>query len=44
LTKYRQPQLDLNNDPEEMNNLADHPEFESKIDELKNAIQHWMME
>jgi uncharacterized sulfatase len=36
--------FDLKNEPEEMNNLADNPEFEPIIDKLKNAIQHWMNE
>ncbi|WP_372754172.1 sulfatase/phosphatase domain-containing protein [Labilibaculum sp.] len=36
--------FDLNNDPEEMNNLANNPEFNTKINELKSAIQKWMKE
>lgn len=34
--------FDLDNDPEEMNNLATNPEFESIVYDLKNAIQLWM--
>ncbi|MDR5592053.1 sulfatase [Christiangramia sp. SM2212] len=33
---------DLNNDPEEMNNLADKPEFTSKLNQLKNALLEHM--
>jgi uncharacterized sulfatase len=36
--------FDLNNDPEEMNNLAEQPEYKLKIEELKKAIQKWMKE
>ncbi len=35
---------DLNSDPQEMKNLAEQPEFEPKIHELKLAIQNWMNE
>lgn len=36
--------FDLNKDPAEMNNLADKPEYNPNVEELKLAIQHWMLE
>ncbi|CAA6691654.1 MULTISPECIES: sulfatase [unclassified Lentimonas] len=35
---------DLDNDPDEMTNLATNPEYASKVDELKHSIQAWMVE
>lgn len=36
--------FDLDKDPEELNNLANDPEFNAIKDKLQNAIQHWMAE
>lgn len=36
--------FDLNSDPEEMDNLAINPEYESKVAELKASILEWMEE
>ncbi|MCK4920013.1 MAG: sulfatase-like hydrolase/transferase [Bacteroidales bacterium] len=34
--------FDLDKDPYEMNNLANDPQYASKVDELKSAITDWM--
>ncbi len=34
--------FDLKKDPEEMNNLAGNPEYESKVNQLKESIKIWM--
>jgi uncharacterized sulfatase len=41
----KQPEFqlyDLNNDPWEMNNLADNPEYAPQLNELKASIRAWM--
>lgn len=34
--------FDLDNDPYEMNNLADNSEYSAKLEEMKSAIKDWM--
>ena len=34
--------FDLDNDPHEMNNLAENSEYDTKVEELKSAIKDWM--
>ncbi len=36
--------FDLDKDPEELDNLADHPEYQPKLKELHKAILSWMKE
>jgi len=36
--------FDLDEDPEEMNNLATNPEYASKIEQLRKEIEAWMAE
>ena len=41
-TDHEEELYDLKNDPHEMNNLADNPEFASKQKELKKELFRWM--
>jgi arylsulfatase A-like enzyme len=36
--------FNLKNDPLELNNLADHPEMKTKVDEMTELILHWATE
>ena len=43
-TKEEEELYDLNNDPYEINNLADNPNYSNKLIELRNALTNWQID